>query len=299
MSKKITTEEFILRAKLIHGNKFDYSKSVYTKRKEPVIIRCIEHDFEFKQTPNDHLDGCNGCRRCRPGKGSSNGYSHEEFMAMIPPSNNDIYDYSMTKYAGMLSEITINCRKHGLFTQVARDHLHGNSGCRVCSGKGGMDKESFIARCVYVHKGKYDYEGLIFEGMNHKIEIICPIHGKFHQLASHHAKGRGCAKCAGRNPFKRTMLYILDADGMIKIGLSNNVTLRIQQLTKKSGLSLSLLCKFSFESYYKARKTEGIVHDSLKDFNAGLSGFDGATEFFRVDPCIPAEMIRNLGGKPE
>lgn len=299
MAKKITTEDFISRAKLIHGDKFDYSKSVYTKRKEPVIIRCIEHDYEFEQTPNDHLDGCNGCRHCRPGKGSSNGYSHDEFMDMIPSENHDIYDYSPTKYSGMLSMITIKCKKHGEFQQIARDHLKGNIGCRVCSGKGGMDTESFMARSKEVHGGKYLYDEVVFSGMNSMVEIICPIHGSFRQWAGHHAKGHGCAKCAGRNPFKRTMLYILDADGVIKIGLSNNVTLRIQQLTKKSGLSLSLLCKFSFESYYKARKVEGIVHNHLKDFNAGLSGFDGATEFFRVDPCIPAEMIRNLGGKPE
>ena len=299
MTKRLTTEEFISRAKLIHGDKFDYSETKYIKRKLPVIIRCIQHDVLFKQTPNDHLNGCNGCRKCRPGRGMHNGYSHDEFMDMIPSENHDIYDYSQAKYSGMLSMITIKCKKHGEFQQIARDHLRGNIGCRVCSGKGGMDTESFIARCKEAHGGKYLYDEVVFRGMNSMVEIICPIHGRFRQFAGHHAKGRGCAKCAGRNPFKKTMVYLLEADGMIKIGLSNNVPLRIQQLTKKSGLPISLLCQFSFESYYKARKAEGAAHRKLKDLNAGLSGFDGATEFFNVDPCVAAEIIRKLGGKPE
>lgn len=110
MSKRLTTEEFISRAKLIHGDKFDYSETKYIKRKLPVIIRCIQHDVLFKQTPNDHLNGCNGCRKCRPGRGMHNGYSHDEFMDMIPSENHDIYDYSPTKYSGMLSMITIKCK---------------------------------------------------------------------------------------------------------------------------------------------------------------------------------------------
>jgi len=62
MGKKITTEEFIKKAKEIHGDKYDYSKVEYTRAKEKVIIICPIHG-EFKQTPNDHLQ-TKGCKYC-------------------------------------------------------------------------------------------------------------------------------------------------------------------------------------------------------------------------------------------
>ena len=59
MPQKLITEEFVLKAKKIHGNKYDYSKVDYKESSEKVIIICSEHG-EFKQTPNNHLKkiGC-------------------------------------------------------------------------------------------------------------------------------------------------------------------------------------------------------------------------------------------------
>lgn len=64
-----TTEEFINEAKLIHGNKYDYSKTIYVKALEKVIITCLLHG-DFIQTPSDHLNN-NGCPRCKRSKGES------------------------------------------------------------------------------------------------------------------------------------------------------------------------------------------------------------------------------------
>ena len=60
--KRLTTDEFIRRAKDIHGNKYDYSKSVYINAVTKVCIICPEHG-EFWQLPNNHLKGC-GCPKC-------------------------------------------------------------------------------------------------------------------------------------------------------------------------------------------------------------------------------------------
>ena len=65
--KKLTTEEFIRKAKEIHGDKYDYSKTVYGKdNKTKVCIICPIHG-EFKQKPNVHLNG-KGCRICKTSK---------------------------------------------------------------------------------------------------------------------------------------------------------------------------------------------------------------------------------------
>lgn len=58
----LTTEEFINRAKKIHGDKYNYSESIYNGTKTPIKIICPKHG-EFMQTPNDHLSG-KGCQLC-------------------------------------------------------------------------------------------------------------------------------------------------------------------------------------------------------------------------------------------
>lgn len=57
-----TTDEFIKKAKEIHGDKYNYSKVKYERSNKKVCIICSEHG-EFWQAPNDHLRG-HGCPKC-------------------------------------------------------------------------------------------------------------------------------------------------------------------------------------------------------------------------------------------
>lgn len=61
-SKRLTNEEFIEKAKLVHADKYDYSKVLYKNTSTKVCIICPEHG-EFWQTPNNHLFGV-GCPTC-------------------------------------------------------------------------------------------------------------------------------------------------------------------------------------------------------------------------------------------
>lgn len=56
------TEEFIKKAKKIHKNKYNYSKTNYTKSGEKLTIICPIHG-DFQQRANDHLNG-KGCSKC-------------------------------------------------------------------------------------------------------------------------------------------------------------------------------------------------------------------------------------------
>ena len=59
---KMTTEDFIVKSKEIHGNKYDYSKACYKTCDTKVCIICPEHG-EFWQTPSNHMNG-SGCPKC-------------------------------------------------------------------------------------------------------------------------------------------------------------------------------------------------------------------------------------------
>lgn len=60
--KKLTKEEFIRRAREIHGWKYDYSKIYYINGSIKVCIICPKHG-EFWQSPKDHIKG-RGCPKC-------------------------------------------------------------------------------------------------------------------------------------------------------------------------------------------------------------------------------------------
>jgi len=59
-AKKMDTKLFIHKAKMVHGNLYNYDNVDYINAKEKVDILCTLCDEEFSQSPNNHLAG-NGC----------------------------------------------------------------------------------------------------------------------------------------------------------------------------------------------------------------------------------------------
>ena len=62
MSQKLTTEEFIKKAREVHGDKYDYSNVEYVDAKTNVCIICKQHGV-FWQRPSHHTAG-RGCKKC-------------------------------------------------------------------------------------------------------------------------------------------------------------------------------------------------------------------------------------------
>jgi hypothetical protein len=58
----LTQEEFVRRAKSAHGDRYDYSQTLYRKYGEKVSIVCKTHG-RFDQKASHHLAG-RGCRKC-------------------------------------------------------------------------------------------------------------------------------------------------------------------------------------------------------------------------------------------
>jgi len=62
LRNKVTQEEFISKAEIIHNKKYNYNLVKYVNDRKRVIIIC-KHHGEFLQTPNVHLRG-SGCKKC-------------------------------------------------------------------------------------------------------------------------------------------------------------------------------------------------------------------------------------------
>lgn len=64
-----TKEQFIEKARLIHGDLYDYSSSDYKNSKIKVCITCKKHG-DFYQVPSDHLS-YHGCHICKASTGEA------------------------------------------------------------------------------------------------------------------------------------------------------------------------------------------------------------------------------------
>ena len=61
---KVNTKSFIERSKKRHGDKYDYSRCIYTGSMEKVTIGCKKCNSWFEQTANNHVNIGNGCPEC-------------------------------------------------------------------------------------------------------------------------------------------------------------------------------------------------------------------------------------------
>ena|ERR1035437_5327544 len=191
MPKMMSTQEFISKAKAIHGDRYDYSLLEYNGQKYKVKIICKIHGI-FDQYSYHHLNGM-GCRKC--------GYeklklTNVEFITKANEIHNNKYDYSLCEYNGTFSKLKIICRDHGQFEQTANNHLNGY-GCICCANNSfRLTADEFIKRANFIHHNKYDYSQAIYINLETKITIACPDHGLFDQAPESHLRGSGCRKCS-------------------------------------------------------------------------------------------------------
>ena len=195
--KRLTTEEFIQKARRVHGDKYNYKNVVYEKTNIPVEIICPIHG-SFKQKPNYHLSG-NGCPKCGIVKCSKavSTLTMESFIRRARIEHGDDYDYSNVRLNRVCDKVEIICPIHGPFFQTVNNHLHG-MGCPQCARKR-MGRRStgaeFIQKARSVHGSRYDYSQVKYYNGRTEVEIICPLHGSFWQKPEYHLQGNGCPKC--------------------------------------------------------------------------------------------------------
>ena len=199
--KKLTTEEFIKKARKIHGNKYDYSKVIYVNNRTKVCIICPIHG-EFWQTPTNHLKG-QGCYKCsKISMGNKQRITENDLRERLEKVFGDKYDLSDLNYIDYKHKVKLKCPKHGEFMALPSNLLKGH-GCKKCalekaSVNKSMSKQKFkeLADLVHNHKYIYTKSDTINRNNDGKVCIICPIHGEFWQTPSNHIHGKqGCPKC--------------------------------------------------------------------------------------------------------
>jgi len=200
-----TQEQYILEARQIHGNRYDYSLLIYENSRTKVKIICHQHGI-FEQQAASHLFGC-GCPNCgilKITEKNRSKYKANDFIKKAQDFHGDRYNYDKVIYVNAKIPVEIICSVHGSFFQTPDTHL------RKCKKGGGCQKCMNTARIVYktktlddfildsrkVHGLKYDYSQAKYINTHKKVKIICKRHGIFEMRPHDHIDAAaGCPAC--------------------------------------------------------------------------------------------------------
>lgn len=274
---KYTTEEFIEKAKAIHGIKYNYDGVIYTGSKNKITVKCIEHNYNFDISPNHLLRGA-GCTKCS----GNYKYTTEEFIEKAKIIHGARYEYTNFVYSSSHIKSKITCMVHGDFEQKPHEHIAGK-GCKKCNNyKHVYDNNFFIPKATAIHNNKYDYSLVEYINTKTKVDIICIKHGIFKQYPSIHLNYGGCPKC-------KTSI------GEMKIEnyLTNNNIKYVTQYTFDACKNKRLL-KYDFylPDYNLCIEYDGIQHTKPVKKFGGKKGFmnqkinDGIKDKFCYDNKI-------------
>lgn len=212
MVRRLTQEEFIERAKAVHGEtRYDLSRANYVDMKSKVEVVCPEHG-SWMVAPNNLLSG-RGCPKCgRDRTGESRRLTQEEFIAKAKAVHGTTcYDLRRAKYTGSKNKVEIICPEHGPWMVQPGNFLSGQ-GCPVCGkekiGKAlRLTQEEFEERARKAHgENSYDLSMARYVDSKTKVDVICPKHGGFKIIPHILLRGNGCPKCGVEKRSKAKLL---------------------------------------------------------------------------------------------
>lgn len=140
-NRRMKLDELISRAIEIHGDKYDYKKTIYPKNiNDTCIVTCKEHG-DFITTPFKLLNSV-GCPLCsKKIKNSDKRDNREIFIEKAIKKHGHFFDYSKVVYVNSRTKIIVTCPKHGDF-EVLPSAFLSHSGCPHCK-KSLLENEVF------------------------------------------------------------------------------------------------------------------------------------------------------------
>lgn len=206
---QLTTEEFIKRAKALHGDIYDYSETVYIDSKTKVKIKCKKHGI-FEQMAGSHIHskikaGCPYCARKKVFQGESDLLSQAPDVAKFFNEElngcaaSEVFAKSNKKYWWNCDNGLNHYYQSKIINKVSR-----KQGCPICSGqkllKGFNDLQT-----KYPEIAK-EWDSILNEnepsdytyGSGHKAWWKCDKCGHSYQsYINVHIRGHKCPYCSG------------------------------------------------------------------------------------------------------
>ncbi len=190
--------QFLLQARLRHGNKFEYPElnTNYVNTKTNISIFHHVCNSTFQARPDNHLSKPNGCCRVCANKKISlcQSYDVQHFLTLTKKNCNDEFEYDVSSYTSFQNLVRIRHKTCGFeFEQRAVSHVSGQ-GCPRCTGRWSYNHDEFVRRARIIHGDKYEYIDH-YTNTTTKIDIkclSCKLIWNVHPMM--HFRG-GCPRC--------------------------------------------------------------------------------------------------------
>lgn len=270
---RVSIENWKERCNKKHNNKYDYSKVNFSHLSDIITIICPKHG-EFNKVASLHLKS--GCLRC-----SNNRKFHIDDVKELLSTNKFFDILPFSNYLGNRQKINVLCKDKGHISIKSIHHLLSNNvNCSICSKKYKQNKEEWIEMCNNVHNNKYNYFLADYVNVNSKVNIICPIHGEFRQLAFSHKNGSGCRKC------NKSIGENIISEILHKHKIRNEEQKTFSNLKYKSNLYFD----FYLPEYNLCIEFDGLQHSKAYYF---FGGEDGLNERIKRDEMKNKYCIEN------
>ena len=209
-----TTEEIVKEAKLVHGDKYDYTRVEYRGMTKPVTIICHKHG-PFQQDPGHHIRLRQGCPICgRERQIAAMVGNTEDFVKQSKMIHGDAFDYGLVEYKNNTIPVLIKCNKcQAVFPRSPHVHLEGYD-CPKCGKSAPMGTEEFIRRSKELFGDKYGYQKVEYVNLSTPVTLVCPKHGDFEVIpANHLTRMDSCRKCSASKG-ETKIIRFLDRHGI-------------------------------------------------------------------------------------
>lgn len=253
----------------------DEYKTSYSR----AIVRCRIDGYEWTVTVNNIINNGNGCHLCS----GSKVWTGDERISQINKLDNIEFVSWVSGYKSSKSKAVVRCKlDHFEWSATAEKLVNERTGCPHCAGNRRWTADERIEQINRIDRIEFIRWLDGYKDQHSKAVVRCEADGFEWAISVNNAvnHGRGCPKCAryGYNKGSVGFIYALlsECGSRIKIGISNKPKQRHVKLAKNTPFKFSLIEQASGDGA-KIAELERYFHDKYE--SAGLSGFDGATEW--------------------
>lgn len=170
---RMTQEEFVRRAQIVHGARYDYSRTVYRSQHQRITILCAKHG-EVETTPSSHLRGSNCAFCATEGTADLLRMSLDEFTARGRAIHGERFAYDQVVYRQYFEPVILICTDcDTTFSQTPALHLagYGCSTCREYAGEKAV--RAFLDASGFQYVAQFGHDELRYRGKL-KIDFAIP-----------------------------------------------------------------------------------------------------------------------------
>lgn len=228
-----TTERFIKQAKIVFGDRYDYSKVIYKNYLTKVEIICSKHG-SFFQLPYQHLS-CKGCKKCAD---ELKIIDKDELIKRLNILHHNKYDYSLLDYRIQNENVNIICPVHGVFKQRLSHHVEG-AGCPMCESSKGeklifsyLKDNNIKFETQKTYDDLYDKQKLRYDFFIPKMNLLIEFNGLQHYEVI--SDGKEMFEYRQRHDKMKTEYAKKNNINLLVIKYNDDIIKRLQEVLKVS-----------------------------------------------------------------